>query len=47
MLAKFEGVDNVRDISPMSRFFAGGVGGVVSQYTHLVFNISEHQTDQK
>jgi len=31
MMAKFEGVDNVHDISPMARFFAGGVGGVVSQ----------------
>ena len=31
MMARLEGVDNVRDISPMARFFAGGVGGVVSQ----------------
>ena len=46
MLARFEGVENVRDISPMARFFAGGVGGVVSQYTHpSLFNITEHTTD--
>lgn len=45
MLAKFEGVENVRDISPMARFFAGGVGGVVSQYTHLLFNTAGQYTD--
>lgn len=33
MMARLERVDNVRDISPMARFFAGGVGGVVSQFS--------------
>jgi hypothetical protein len=33
-MASLEGVEDVSQISPVSRFVAGGVGGVVSQ---LVF----------
>ncbi|KAF8461361.1 mitochondrial carrier domain-containing protein [Kalaharituber pfeilii] len=32
-LAKLEGVEDVRDISSTSRFLAGGVGGVASQFS--------------
>ncbi|KAI5806724.1 mitochondrial carrier domain-containing protein, partial [Peziza echinospora] len=32
-LARFEGAEDVRDISPMARFLAGGIGGVVSQFS--------------
>lgn len=30
-LARLEGVEDASQISPMARFLAGGVGGVVSQ----------------
>lgn len=31
-LARLEGADDVKNISPIARFMAGGVGGVVSQF---------------
>jgi hypothetical protein len=36
-MACLEGVEDVSQISPLSRFVAGGVGGVVSQYVFPSF----------
>ncbi len=35
LLAKLEGAEDVSQISPLSRFLAGGIGGVVSQFVFL------------
>lgn len=47
-LARLEGVEDASQISPMARFLAGGVGGVVSQCVQdhatrrrdIIFNIA-------
>ena len=35
-LSRLEGTDDASNISPISRFLAGGIGGVVSQYASAI-----------
>lgn len=41
-MAHLEGADDVSQISPISRFVAGGIGGVVSQFVFLEACISPY-----